>query len=119
VENRRELKNNYKERPVIGGIYSIRCGGSGRVWIRAAKNLQSQINRFHFAVSTGLCPEMEMRREWEEFGAQSFSVSVLEELEKGKTQTDREFYDDIDALLQMWLEKQESDLLPGGGQHGR
>jgi hypothetical protein len=112
MENRRELKNNYKERPIIGGVYCIRCSGNKRTWIRSAKNLQSQINRFHFSVSTGLCPEMDMCREWKEYGVRSFSVSILEEIEKGKTQTDREFYDDIGLLLKMWLEKQEKDLLP-------
>lgn len=117
MADRRELKHNYKEKRDLGGIYRIECGGNGRVWLRSARDLRGKLNRFQFSVSTGFCPETEMLREWEEFGPQSFSVTVLEELEMGKTQTNREFSDDLDALLQLWLEKSREGAT-GGNNHG-
>lgn len=105
MPDKRELKNSYKEKPEIGGIYRITCAGNGRVWLKSARDLQGKINRFNFSVSTGLCPESDMRAAWDEYGPQAFSLSVLEELKKGETQTDREFSDDIDTLLAIWTEK--------------
>ncbi len=111
----KELKNSYKDKPETGGIYLIRCAGSGQVWLKAAQNLQGRINRFNFSVLTGACPESDLRADWEKYGPQSFSLTVLEELQKGEKQTDREFGDDIDALYQMHLERRQEDA-PGGVQ---
>lgn len=116
MKDRKELKNSYKEKREIGGVYLITCSGSGRVWLKAAQNLQGKINRFNFSVSTGMCPESDMREAWEEYGPQAFSLSVLEELQKGETQTDREFSDDIDTLLGIWAEKYGKDTAPDAGR---
>ncbi|NCB51715.1 MAG: GIY-YIG nuclease family protein [Clostridia bacterium] len=113
MKDRKELKNSYKEKPEIGGVYIIKCAGNDRVWLKSARDLQGKINRFNFSVSTGLCPESDMRAEWEKYGPQAFSISVLEELKKGETQTDREFEDDIVTLLQIQLEKSKEDASDG------
>ena len=47
-----------------------------------------------------------MNLEWKQYGANSFSFTVLEEINKGETQTDQEFAEDIRTLYDMWMEKQ-------------
>ena len=106
---RKELKSAYKEQPAVGGIYRIRCGGNGRAWVKSTKNLAGQQNKFAFAVSTNSCPEPGMRAEWMEYGAPSFSFDILEELKQKETQTEREFSEDIEVLLEIWLEKYKQD----------
>lgn len=111
---RKDLKKAYKEQPAVGGIYCIRCDGSGRAWVKATKNLAGQQNKFAFAVSTDSCPEPALRAEWTKYGAQSFSFEILEELKKKETQTEQDFSEDIKVLLEIWLEKCEQD----GTEHG-
>lgn len=106
---RKELKSAFKEQPAVGGIYRIRCTGNGRAWVKSTKNLAGQKNKFAFAVSTNSFPEPGMRAEWMEYGAQSFSFDTLEELKQKETQTEREFAEDIDVLLEIWLEKYKQD----------
>ena len=108
MDNRKELKRVYKNRPAVGGVYCVRCNGNGRVWIKAAKNMISQHNSFRFCVSNDLCPSPELREEWREYGSESFTFTVLEELKQNETQTDTQFSNDIATLLDMWQEKQSS-----------
>ncbi len=105
--SKKELKEHYKNREVIGGVYCIKCSGNGRMWIKAAKDLAGVKNRFEFSVSINSCLEAGMLAEWNQYGASSFSFVILEEIKKGETQTDREFTDDIDVLLEIWIEKQQ------------
>lgn len=108
--SRKELKEQYKNREVIGGVYCIKCNANGRMWIKSTKDMQSVKKRFEFFTETNTCPEMCMYAEWNQYGPETFSFAVLEELKKGETQTEREFSDDIDALLQMWIESKDSKI---------
>ncbi len=105
TQSKKELKENYKNRRVVGGIYGIKCNANDRIWIKSTKNMAGQQNRFSFAVATNSCPEPAMQDDWKAYGAKSFSFVVLEEIKKGENQTDREFSDDIVTLLEIWREK--------------
>ncbi len=103
--SKKEIKEQYKNRAVIGGVYSITCTGSGRRWIKSTKDLAGQKNKFEFFTSTNLCPEPGMSVDWKQYGAEAFSFDILEQLEKGESQTDKEFADDIRTMYDMFLEK--------------
>jgi hypothetical protein len=109
--SKKERKEQYKSRVVTGGVYCIKCDGNGRSWIKSTKDLAGQKNRFEFFVSTDYCPEPGMSFEWKQYGANSFSFTVLEKIDKGATQTDREFTEDIRTLYDLWMEKQQENEL--------
>lgn len=108
---KKELKEQYKNRTVIGGVYCIKCNSNGRQWIKSTMDMTGQKNRFDFSVSVDSCLEPSMRLEWTQYGAESFSFQILEEIKKGETQTEKEFADDVEALLEMWIEKQQQKNL--------
>lgn len=115
-QRKRDLKNAYKCRTVIGGVYTIRCGATGEVWLRASADLQGTKNRFAFSLETGSCPEPCVADALRRYGPECLTIEVLEELEKGELQTDREFSGDIDTLLGLWREKTEKQ--EGGAANG-
>lgn len=111
MDRRKELKNQYKNREIIGGVYRITCSGNGRSWLKSTCDLNEQQNRFRFFLSGNFTPEPGMRTEWNQFGAASFSFAVLEELKKGELQTEEEFAKDIQTLFEMWLQKQSEVII--------
>lgn len=113
MATRKELKEQYKNMAVIGGIYCIRCQGNGRTWIDTARDIRSKQSQFQFSVANNFCPRPGMHKEWSKYGAESFSFSVLEEIEKRETQTDQEFAEDIKTLFEIWREKQAQSSVEG------
>lgn len=108
---RKALKDSYKNKETIGGIYCIICRSSGEIkrqWILSSVDMESTKKRFEFALQIKSTPDPSMRREWEEYGSESFSFVLLEEMKKTELQTAREFAADIKTLLEMWLEKAEA-----------
>lgn len=105
---KKALKEQYKNRIIIGGVYRIQCSGNHAAWLRATTDLQGSRNRLEFSVSIDSCPEMCMMQAWKTYGASAFTFETLEELQKKETQTQREFSDDIQVLLELWIEKQKS-----------
>lgn len=105
VQSKKELKEQYKNREIIGGVYRVVCRENGKYWLRATKDIKGSKNRFLFSVATNTCPEACMVKEWKQFGAIGFSFEILEEIVKKETQTDREFIDDTNVLLEIWKDK--------------
>ncbi len=110
---KRELKENYKNRAVVGGVYCIKCNANDRMWIKSTKDMKGQKNKFAYSISTNSCLEPQMYQEWNQYGAESFSFVILEEIKKGETQTELEFTEDIGILLEMWIENLKKDLERG------
>ena len=105
---KKEWKDAYRGRTVVGGVFCIRCGATGERWLHATDDLRGSRNRFSFSVATELCPEPAMADSWKVHGPASFTFEVLEELEKKESQTDREFAGEIEVLLELWREKLKS-----------
>ncbi len=103
--NRKALKEQYKNRVLTGGIYRIQCSGDESYWLRASFDMQGSKNRFTFSKTTDSCPEICMLKAWKQYGASAFSFEIVEEIEKKDTQTDRQFSDDVNTLLELWKEK--------------
>ena len=105
TQRQKELLAQYKEKRVVGGICSVLCIANGKKLLLPAADPESQRSRFRFAVSTSTPLLPAMAADWQVHGPGSFTFEMLEELEKGPSQTDQEFLADLKALSQLWRER--------------
>jgi hypothetical protein len=110
TNRRKELTNKYKERTVIGGVYTITNTASGKYLLSHAVNLQSVRNHFQFAATTGSTLHPKLQKDWQELGAQAFKLVILEELEQKPEQSATAFREDLQTLEQLWREKLDPAL---------
>lgn len=103
MSTRKEKINQYKERKIIGAVYTITNTKSGKYLIGHAANVQSVKNRFQFALMTGSTLHPKLQKDWQELGAQAFTLTILEELEQKPNQTHADFMDELQTLEEMWL----------------
>jgi hypothetical protein len=102
MNRRKEIINEYKARKLYGGVYTITNTLSGKYLIGHAANLKSVQNRFQFAMTTGSPVHPKLQKDWEELGAQVFTLEVLEEVEQQPEQSQAEFMDDLKTLEHLW-----------------
>ncbi len=106
-DKKRALANAYKERKVIGGVYSITNRETGKKYIFGSRDLSGAENRFRFMQTTDTCTVLPMHKEWAHYGRDAFYYEVLETLEKKEEETAKEFKDEIEVLTALWQEKTE------------
>ena len=102
MNRRKEIINEYKERKLRGGVYTITNTLNGKYLIDYTTNLQSVQNRYQFALATGSTLHPRLRKDWGELGAKAFTLEVLEELEQKPEQSQAEFMDYLKTLEQLW-----------------
>ncbi len=109
--SKQELRNAYKERKVVGGVYAIKNTANGRMLLATAVDLNGAQNRFVFSKDNPKAFNFKLLPDIKEHGVDVFAFEVLEELEKKPTQSDREFADDLAELLALRQEKLDEQQL--------
>ena len=102
---KKDLQAQYKEREIIGGVYSITNTSNQKILLVATTDLPGRKNRFAFSQTTGSCVEIKLQSDWNRYGSGQFVFEVLEELKKGESQTAEEFKADVAVLETLWLDK--------------
>lgn len=105
TEYQKELLAAYKERKVLGGVCRVNCIKNKKCLLLGAMELKSQRNRFELAVATDSPLLPAMGPDWKEYGAAAFTFEVLEELERKRDQSDKDFRADVTLLADIWREK--------------
>ena len=108
-QNKKDIIAAYKQRAQIGGIYAVSNTQTGKSLVLASADIGGIRKRYEFAEATGGCFHPKLQQDVDRFGASVFSFEALEELEKKNTQTDREFAEDLEVLLSLWLEKYDPE----------
>ena len=105
MDRRKELKDEYPQRKVTGGIYKVTNQHNGMYLFNYVPDIRAKQNAFQFAVSSATVFDNRLRKDWEAYGAGDFAFEVLETLDKKKDQTQEQYLADLQALSEIWDEK--------------
>jgi hypothetical protein len=110
-EDKKKIISEYKQREEIGGVIAIKNNATGKVLLEATRDIDGYKNRFEFSKKTGSAVSLKLAQDWKTYGADAFSLEVLETIKKGENQTPKEFNDDVKLLKEFWREKFSADML--------
>jgi hypothetical protein len=105
MQNRKELINEYKNRKQIGGICKITNIKTGKIFLFVAQDITAAKNRFEFSKKMNSCVNIKLQSDWNKYGIDSFTFEILEELEKNVDQNTKEFLEDLNELLEIYIQK--------------
>ena len=111
MKSRKEMRQEYKERTVTGGVYLFKDAISGKALLQSTGTIEKAKSLLEFSKSTGSCVHPILAEDWAAHGAEAFSLEILETIDKKDTQTNEEFKEDIIALEELWREKIGTDKL--------
>jgi hypothetical protein len=104
TETRKAAIAAYKERKSVAGIYVVRCTASGEGWVGQSPNLDTVQNRIWFTLRVAGNLNRALQKAWDDHGADSFVLEVVEQLEEDDLAYSR------DALLKERLAHWRSAL---------
>lgn len=106
-KRRKELKKEYQQNHTPMGVYQIRNLANDKVLIGSALNLPGAINSSRFQLSAGSHTNKPLQAEWREFGSDSFTFEILDELSATEG-PDHDYRADLAFLEEFWLEKEQT-----------
>jgi len=105
MQNKKELIYEYKNRKQIGGICKITNTQTGKILLFIAPDIEASKNRFEFSKKTGSCINCKLQSDWNKYESSSFAFEIVEELEKNSEQSAKDFTEDLNLLLEIYLNK--------------
>ncbi|KJS83827.1 MAG: hypothetical protein JM58_11900 [Peptococcaceae bacterium BICA1-8] len=105
MDRKKELKAQYKEMRPEMGIFIIRSEVNKKCYIETTQNLRGTLNRTKFQLGANSYPNRELQKEWNDFGAENFTIEILENLEYDKDESKTDYTEDLALLQMMWEEK--------------
>ena len=121
-QQKKERADAYKSSFRRMGVYQIRNAENGKLLLRSAMDLDGARNRFAFMQQMNTPAFAELRADWTRLGGESFVYEELDEIkpreeQPGDAAEQAQYKDEVEALLELWIEK----LQPYGdaGYHKR
>jgi len=108
MDRKKILKNEYKQRKIIGGIYRVTNTRNGMYLLDYATDIRAKQNAFNLMASADSWFDYRLEKDREAFGSKVFTFEILETLEKKKEQTQDQFIEDLSTLARLWSDKLDS-----------
>ncbi|MNF95089.1 hypothetical protein D3C84_778270 [compost metagenome] len=111
-QKKKELATNYTQTFRAMGVYQIRNTKNGKIYVNGSMDLDGMKNRLDFCKQMNTNTFNELKEDWATFGGACFEFEVLDRIEPREEivvdATDTKSYRaEVDALLELWLEKLE------------
>jgi len=102
--DRKQLIRQYKDTPRPIGVFRVHNTVDDKSLVGTSVNLPGILNRMRFQLENGSHPNRGLQADWKRLGPQAFTFEALDTL-KPKEQPGYDPSDDLQVLLDMWLEK--------------
>lgn len=102
MDRKKELKQAFIETPIKAGIFQIKNTKNGKILIESTRNLKV-LNRVKFMLENNGYTNMELQKDWDQFGKEAFEFEVVEILKK----PEEGFFNEkkeLEKLKEKWLE---------------
>ncbi|OAS21597.1 GIY-YIG nuclease family protein [Paenibacillus oryzisoli] len=111
-QQKKELATNYKQTFRAMGVYQIRNTQNNKIFVNGSMDLDGMRNRLEFCKQMNTNTFNELQKDWTTFGGQVFVFEVLDRIEpRDEIMLDaadlKSYRTEVDALLELWLEKLE------------
>jgi len=87
------------------GIFIIRSDKSDNYFLITSQNLNAYINRTRFQLNVGSHTDKELQKEWNDIGAENFTIEILEKLDYDKDESKVDYTEELEVLKFVWEEK--------------
>ena len=77
---RKELLQQFSERPPQNGVFALRNSVTGEAWVGVSRNLDTQKNGLWMRLTGRQLVNKDVQASWNKHGEASFSYSILERL---------------------------------------
>jgi hypothetical protein len=84
------------------GVYQIKNNTNGKIFVHSFANLKSKWLTIKMQLDMGRHPNSGLQKDWNEYGADSFTYEVLEEK---KQEPDMDIKWELQQMEKAWLEK--------------
>ena len=111
MRSKKEIKQEYKEREKIAGVFQVKNIANGKVLLGSSLNLHGPLNGHKFMLEIGSHRNKMLQQEWNEYGPDKFVFEILEVV-RVKNDPSFNLDDELTLLEEIWLEK----LKPFGEQ---
>ena len=81
MKTKKEIKQEYKQKKPVVGVYQIKNLVTGKVLIEGSTNLDTIWNRFTMELKYSLHRNKELQKDWDQFGDENFEFTILSELD--------------------------------------
>lgn len=109
---KKELIAQYKQTKPRMGLFIIRSKVNNKCYLQATQDLRGVMNGAVVRLRAGMHPNRELQKEWKEFGAENFTMEILEHLaydDKDEAKTD--YSEELSLLQMIWEEKLTNENL--------
>jgi len=104
MSSRKDSKREYRERPQRAGVFMVKNQANGKLLLGSSLNVDGPLNSHRFMLKHGQHRNAALQRDWNSFGADSFTFEILETV----TPSDAPGFnlaDELTLLEEIWLEK--------------
>lgn len=102
--DKKQLKREYRESQRPMGVFLIRNTVNDKVFVVVGQDLPGNINRHRFQLKMGVHPNRRLQTEWNEFGGESFTFEIFDQLTP-REDSNYDYREDLMLLEQLCLEQ--------------